>query len=118
MASYVLGATHTVNAAGRRIQGLGMLADAPAVVAELQESLNALNAAMEATASYVESSQMLIAKVLPDLAARINADAEAQSAVLDADLKHLDRTSRRELAERALREAAEDEIASLLGDDL
>lgn len=118
MAAYVLGATHAVNAAGRRIQGLGVLADAPSVVAELQESLEALDAAMQATASYVESSQALIAKVLPELSAKLEAEAEAGSAVLDSELKVLGREAQRELAERALRDAAEDEIASLLGEEL
>lgn len=116
MAAYVLGATHTVNAAGRRIQGLGMLADAPTVVTELQESLDALQEAMEATAAYVETSQEMVAKVLPELSARVAAAGEAASAVTEADLRALDREKRRAMAERALRDAAEDEIAELLGD--
>jgi len=116
MAAYVLGATHTVNAAGRRIQGLGMLADAPTVVAELQESLDALQEAMEATAAYVETSQDLVAKVLPELAARVAAAGEAGAAVTEADLRMLNREKRRAMAERALREAAEEEISDLLGD--
>ena len=118
MAEYVLSATHTVNAAGRRIQGLGMLADAPVVVAELQASLDELNQAMQATADYVESSQALIAEVLPQLSARVAAEAEASSAVLHRELEHIDRKKSRAMAERALREAAEDEIRELLGDDL
>ncbi len=116
MAAYVLGATHTVNAAGRRIQGLGMLADAPTVVTELQESLDALQEAMEATQAYVEGSQEMVAKVLPELSARVAAAGEAGSAVMEAELRALDREKRRAMAERALREAAEDEIAELLGD--
>jgi len=117
MAEYVLSATHTVNAAGRRIQGLGMLADAPVVVAELQASLDELNQAMQATADYVESSQSLIAEVLPQLSAKVAAQAEASAAVLHSELEHIDREKSRALAERALRDAAEDEIRDLLGDD-
>lgn len=117
MAEYVLGATHTVNAAGRRIQGLGMLADAPIVVAELQASLHELDQAMRATADYVEGSQALIAEVLPELSARVAAQAEASSSVLHSELAHLDRKKSRAMAERALREAAEEEIRDLLGDD-
>jgi hypothetical protein len=116
MAAYVLGATHTVNAAGRRIQGLGMLADAPTVVTELQESLDALQEAMEATAAYVETSQDMVAKVLPELSARVAAAGEASAAITTADLRALDREKRRAMAERALRDAAEEEIADLLGD--
>jgi len=118
MAEYVLSATHTVNAAGRRIQGLGMLADAPVVVAELQASLDELNQAMQATQDYVESSQALIAEVLPELSARVAAEAEASSAVLRSELDEVDRAKSRAMAERALREAAEDEIRELLGDEL
>ncbi len=116
MAAYVLGATHIVNAAGRRIQGLGMLADAPTVVAELQESLDALQEAMEATAAYVETTQDLVAKVLPELAARVAAAGEAGAAVTEAGLRMLNRERRRAMAERALREAAEEAISDLLGD--
>ncbi|MEN0063706.1 MAG: hypothetical protein AAGA48_16255 [Myxococcota bacterium] len=117
MAQYVLSATHTVNAAGRRIQGLGMLADAPIVVQELQESLEELQDAMQATRDYVERSSYLIAEVLPDLSARISAEGEASSVALEGDLAAIDRERSRIDAERALREAAEAEIQNLLGED-
>ncbi|HHO52427.1 MAG TPA: hypothetical protein ENK18_16550 [Deltaproteobacteria bacterium] len=117
MAQYVLSATHTVNAAGRRIQGLGMLADAPIVVQELQESLDELNLAMEATADYVERSSHLIAEVLPHLSARVQAESEATEAALEMELAAIDRERSRVHAERTLREAAQDEIESLLGKD-
>ena len=117
MGQYVLSATHTVNAAGRRIQGLGMLADAPIVVQELQESLDELNEAMEATADYVERSSHLIAEVLPHLSARVLAEAEATEAALEIELAAIDRERARNDAEAALREAAQAEIESLLGKD-
>lgn len=86
MARYVLAASHTVNAAGRRIQGLGMLADAPVVVGELQRSLAELDAALQATAAYVEQSRAMLDEVLPELTARIEAEAEATGqALLDAE---------------------------------
>lgn len=84
MARYVLAASHTVNAAGRRIQGLGMLADAPVVVGELQRSLHELEAAMQATAAYVERSHALLTDVLPELSARIRAETEATGEALAA----------------------------------
>lgn len=117
MAGFVLSATHTVNAAGRRIQGLGMLADAPTVVAELQTSLVELDRAMRATADYVEGSQTLLSEVLPELSAALDAKAEASASVLHSELEGVDRARQRQLAEQALREAAEAEIRELLGDD-
>ncbi len=114
MAGYVLSASHTVNAAGRRIQGLGMLADAPVVVAELQESIDSLNEAMAATADYVERSQRLIAEVLPELSARVAAETSATVAALAVELGAIDREKSRIEAERALRSSAEDEIERLL----
>ena len=114
MAQYVLSATHTVNAAGRRIQGLGMMADAPIVVQELQESLDELNQAMEATQQYIEHSRKLIEEVLPDLSAKIDAESETDVAHLVGSLDAVDRARTRQLAEQALREAAESEIDQLL----
>ncbi|MBX2800355.1 MAG: hypothetical protein KTR31_21930 [Myxococcales bacterium] len=117
MAQYVLSATHTVNAAGRRIQGLGMLADAPIVVQELQESLDELNEAMQATADYVERSSLLIAEVLPHLSARVQAETEATEAALEVELLAVDRDRAKADAERALRDSAQAEIDNLLGKD-
>lgn len=116
MAEFVLTATHTVNAAGRRIQGLGMLADAPIVIAELQESLDELSVALEATQRYVEQGQALIGEVLPDLTARLSARQEAEDLSLTAQLGAVDRDAARRAAEEALREAAEEEIAQYLGE--
>jgi hypothetical protein len=116
MAHYVVSATHAVNAAGRRIQGLGMLADAPIVVAELQEGLHELDLAMRATADYVARSQVLLAEVLPALTSRLEADAEAGALLLSDGLGHTDRDRARRDAERVLRESADAEIDRLLGD--
>jgi len=117
MSHYVVSATHAVNAAGRRIQGLGMLADAPIVVAELQEGLHELDLAMRATADYIARSQVLLAEVLPSLTARLESDAEAGALLLSDGLGRTDRDRSRREAERVLREAAEAEIDQLLGDE-
>lgn len=114
MAQYVLSATHTVNAAGRRIQGLGMLADAPIVVAELQGSIDDLSRAMEATSRYVDQSERLIGEVLPSLSATLDARANMDARTLTARLGDMDRDMARREAEAALRDAAEDEIEQYL----
>ncbi len=116
MARYVINATHTVNASGRRIQGLGVMADAPIVVQELQESLDELSEAMDATVRYIADSQRLVEEILPDLSARLDARDEADNLELTASLEEVDRARARKMAERALREAADREIDDLLGD--
>ncbi|MEZ4237651.1 MAG: hypothetical protein R3F59_16190 [Myxococcota bacterium] len=117
MATYVLSATHTVNAAGRRIGAMGMLADAPAVVAELQQSLDALGLAMEATTQWIDRSQRFIAEVLPELSTRVQREAVATEQALAYELQEHDRDRIRLEAERTLRREAEDEVARLLGDE-
>ena len=114
MANFVLQATGTVNAAGRRIQALGMAADAPTVVGELQQSLDELNDAMEITSAYVEQTQVLLAEVLPELSARLLAQREMDEIVVASELDSVTREHAHALAERALREAAEAEINELL----
>ncbi|MCO4746404.1 MAG: hypothetical protein KC912_16525 [Proteobacteria bacterium] len=115
MATFVLQATGTVNAAGRRIQALGMAADAPMVVGELQQSLDELNDAMEITTAYVEQTQVLLAEVLPRLSARLEAQREMEQITVTSELNAVTREHAHALAERALREAAESEIDELLG---
>ncbi|MEQ1565744.1 MAG: hypothetical protein ABMA64_08920 [Myxococcota bacterium] len=116
MAQYVLSATHTVNAAGRRIGALGVLADAPAVVGELQQSLDALGVAIEATTQWIDRSQRFISDVLPELSSKLRNEAEATEHALARELTERDREHTRQEAERALRRAAEAEIAMLLCD--
>ena len=118
MARYVINATHTVNAAGRRIQGLGMMADAPLVVHELQESLAELSSAMAATEQYIENSRRLVEQVLPNLSADLDQRDEVDIQMLTSSLASVDRKRARTLAEQALREAAEAEIDELLGRNL
>lgn len=118
MARFVLQATSSVNAAGRRIQALGVAADAPAVVAELNASLQQLDAAMNATEHYLDQAQHLLTRVLPELSARLEHDATHRRLELADDLDALSRERARELADRALREAAHAEVAEHLGRDL
>ncbi len=115
MARFVLNAESAVNTAGRRIQALGMAADAPTVVGELRESMAELGQAMEATERYVEQAQHLLTHVLPDLNAELEKRAAVDGTLLVDDLDAISRERSRELARRALREAAEAEVEALTG---
>lgn len=118
MQSFVLAATGTVDAAGRRIQALGAAADAPIVVEELRRSLDELQDAMRATETYLGHTRKLIAHTLPELSARIAADTQLEHAALAADVRSLDRASARAAAERELRLSAAAEVEALIdGED-
>ncbi len=117
MAAFVLAASTTANAAGHRIQALGMAADAPVVVTELQESLAELGHAMESTEAYVAQARRLMDQVLPDLSARLAAQSETQDVaarLAATDEASLSREDARRLAERALRDEAMAEVESWL----
>jgi len=117
MAQFVLAANATTNAAGRRIQALGMAADAPLVVTELQASLAELGEAMEHTEHYVEEARRLMDHVLPDLSARLQAERETQAVarrLAEPEPVALSRAEARAMAERALREDAMAEVESWL----
>lgn len=114
MALYVETARGTVRSAGRRIQALGTAADAPAVVAELQESLQDLRHAMMATEQYLQSTEELYTRVLPQLSANLEAHYATQGEALARGASSRDGS--RVQAERALVEAAEAELAELLGE--
>jgi hypothetical protein len=113
MARFVLGAESAINTAGRRIQALGMAADAPTVVAELQTSMAELGAAMEATERYVEQAQHLLTHVLPELNAEMAARAKTDNDLLVDDLDAISRERSRALAEQALKDAARAEVESV-----
>ena len=115
MARFVTAAAATLDSAGRRIQALGMAADAPVVVAELQQSLAELSQAMEATEDYVRQSQALLTEVLPALSRRLEAQGEVEGELLSGSLELVSRERARALAEQALREAAEAEVDQALG---
>ncbi len=114
MSGYVMNASGAVDSAGRRIQALGMAADAPLVVAELQESLTELGTAMEVTAAYVEQTQRLLTEVLPDLSTRIRDEVENRNLLLTDELHEVSRERAKALADRALQAEAEAEVAAWL----
>lgn len=113
---FVLQATSAVDTAGRRIQALGMAADAPTVVAELSESLTELGEAMQVTEQYVRTAQDLVGRVLPEVRARLEAEQQVDRLLLSDEAERLDRTQARALADQALREAAAAEVAALAGE--
>jgi ABC-type transporter Mla subunit MlaD len=113
MSGFVMQANSAVDTAGRRIQALGMAADAPMVVAELHASLENLSDAMQATELYVEAAQDLVTRVLPDLSARLAAQQDVQGDLDAAALEGLDRARARALADQALRDAADAEVDAL-----
>lgn len=115
MARYVETARGTVRSAGRRIQALGTAADAPAVVAELQESLDDLRHAMQATEQYLKSTQELYTRVLPRLSKELEEHLATQGQLAETGAST--RAEARAMAEAALVEAAEAELAELLGED-
>jgi hypothetical protein len=116
MARFVVGASASVNGAGRKVQALGMAADAATVVMELQESLRHLDEAVSQTAHHLTQADDLLTRVLPDLNAQLDARQSVRSLSFEADLEHISRERARMLADRALRVAAEAEVDSLSGD--
>ncbi|MED5370738.1 MAG: hypothetical protein VX899_06980 [Myxococcota bacterium] len=114
MSGYVMKASGAVDNAGRRIQALGMAADAPLVVAELQESLSELGTAMEVTQTYVEQTQALLVDVLPDLSRRVSAEVNGRNLLLADSVSALSREKARAEADRRLRIEAEAEVEQWL----
>ncbi len=117
MAAFVQAARSNAYTAGRRIQALGLAADAPLVVAELQASLDELGTAMQATESYISQTQHLLVEVLPELSARLEARVGTDAIDLAGDLGQVSRERARASADRALRDAAEAEVESWLTED-
>ncbi len=117
MAAFVQAARSNADAAGRRIQALGLAADAPIVVTELQASLDDLGTAMRATEQYVAQTQDLLVRVLPELSAKLEARAEAEALELSDDLSQVSRERARASANRALRREAEAEVESWMAED-
>lgn len=114
MSQFVLAATARINAAGRKIQALGMAADAPTVINELNESLAELDVAMEATELYVAQAQELLTRVLPEMSRQLQDSAYIDAMELTGDLSGMSRERAALLADRALKEAAESEVEAWL----
>lgn len=113
MARFVLGATKAVNGAGRRIQSLGMAADAATVVIELNESMLQLDVAMQETSRYLLAADDLLTRVLPGMNAKLSAKEGKQRFSVQTDLEQISRSRSRALADQALLEAAEAEVDGL-----
>lgn len=114
MAQFVLAASARINGAGRKIQALGMAADAPTVIHELNESLAELDVAMEATEIYVAQAQDLLTRVLPEMSRSLEVSASQKALDLTGDLRDMSRERAASLADQALREAALDEVEAWL----
>jgi hypothetical protein len=117
MAGFVQAARGSSDTAGRRIQALGLAADAPLVVAELQASMEELGTAMKVTEAYVSQTQHLLVEVLPELSARLAARSEIDGVELSTDLAQVSRERARASADRALREAAAAEVEGWLSEE-
>lgn len=115
VARYVMAARATVQQAGVRIQALGAVADAAVVVSELQSSLDDLQHAVQATETYLRTTQDLYTRVLPELSANLEEHYATQSVSLPHGAA-VSREAARDQAEAALVEAAEAELAELLGE--
>lgn len=112
-AQYVLNAAGTVNEAGRSVQALGVAADAPLVVHELQQALLHLETAMSGTSDAIELAQHLVVHVLPDLDAQLSASDETRRLVSETRGGPVDVRMAHAHAERALRLAAQAEVEAL-----
>jgi hypothetical protein len=95
-----------------------MAADAPVVVGELQESLAQLGSAMEVTQTYVEQTQELLHRVLPDLSSRVADEIENRNLLLTSTLEDVSREKARLQADSALRNAADAEVEEWLSEGL
>lgn len=113
MARFVLNANQAVNGAGRKIQALGMAADAATVVVELQESMTQLDLAMTETTRYLTQADDLLTRVLPDLNARLAANADMRQLSFEGDLNNLSRSRARALADKALKHSAQAEVDAI-----
>jgi len=112
-ARFVVRAAGTVNEAGRTIQAVGVAADAPMVVGELQAALDRLDEALADSGAVLDQSRHLLTEVLPELTARLETRQEVRRDALTADLDAASRERAHTLAERTLREAAAAEVDAL-----
>ena len=117
MAHYVLHASGSIEGSGRRIQALGLAADAPVVVSELQAGLDQLDLAMSATEAYLEQAHDMLTRVLPELSEQIRAQGSQAALELEAGLTALEQVRRGQASEADLKAAALAEV-ELLGVEL
>ena len=117
MAQYVLHASASVEGSGRRIQALGLAADAPIVVSELQAGLDQLDLAMSATEAYLEQAHELLTRVLPALSEQIRLQGSQSALELEAGLSAIAQARGATASDADLKAAALAEV-ELLGVDL
>lgn len=114
MARFVQQASASVGGQGHRIQALGLAADAPVVVAELHQRMQGMDDLAAASQVYIDQAQHLLTEVLPELSHRMEAASRMRALEVSGDLDALSRERARELADRALMEAAEAEVSQAL----
>ena len=118
MSRFVQQAGSSINGQGHRIQALGLAADAPLVIAELQERMQGMDDLASASQLYIDQAQHLLTDVLPELSRRLASADRSRALAVSEDLEDLSRERARELADRALRDAADAEVSAALGRSL
>jgi ABC-type transporter Mla subunit MlaD len=114
MARFVQQAGAAVGGQGHRIQALGLAADAPTVVAELNARMQSMDQLAQASQVYIDQAQHLLTEVLPELSHRLGEASRHRAVAVADDLDGLSRERARELADRALKEAAAAEVEQAL----
>ena len=117
MAHYVLQASASVEGSGRRIQTLGLAADAPVVISELQDGLHQLDAAMTVTQAYLDQAHDMLTRVLPELTQQIQIQGSRAAVDLEQGLAAIEAARQGEASDDDLRAAAFAEV-ELLGVEL
>ena len=114
MAQYVLHASASVEGSGRRIQALGLAADAPIVISELQAGLDQLDLAMSATETYLDQAHEMLTRILPELSEQIRLQGSRSALELEAGLSAIERARTHTASDADLKAAALAEV-ELLG---
>lgn len=113
MAHYVLAASTSVDSSGRRIQALGLAADAPLVISELQAGLEQLDAAMSATEAYLEQAHDLLTRVLPELSDHVRSHGVRAAHDLEVGLAAIGEVRQSRASDEQLKAAALAEVERL-----
>ena len=117
MAHYVLQASASVEGSGRRIQALGLAADAPVVISELQDGLAQLDAAMSVTEAYLDQAHDMLTRVLPELSQQIQSQGSRAALDLEQGIAAIEAAREGKATDQALRAAALAEV-ELIGVDI
>ncbi len=117
MAQYVLHASASIEGSGRHIQAMGLLADAPVVVSELQAGLDQLALARTATEAYLDQAHEMLTRVLPELSEHIRLSGSKAAIELEEGLTAIEQARSEAATDSDLRAAALAEV-ELLGVEL